>query len=245
MVYIMIGKIKGIKLNYTDKGAYWEIIIVDENDILVGTFGSAEKSDAINFRMQTFGLMKILNNMNLFNLGNQNKSIPILVKGNWVRVESIANENGEFFSVDRNADMQYGMTTDLSAYELANIDSFHSKSGILALRINKDNSAQDFELPKVYRGFKQVYDVVVEKQVELLGAQEFLLAVCGILKVCKIEELLPQNAELSNLPLISYVLDNDGKIHAIGNLEQDYWLTNATDEYILSSELTVGNIKYR
>ena len=233
----MIGKIKNIKLQYTNEGAYWLITIVDQNDYEIGTFGTSDKDDAINFRMQTFGLMKILNKMNLFDLGNLSLKFPILVKRSAVFIESIANAHGYFFAVDKEANMNFGKTDDLTEYETANITKFESGSGVLALKIENDYSMQYFQFPNVYLGFKPLYNFNIDKKFELDGANRFMYTVCSVLKLCNITDLLPQNDTIIDYPQIYYVLDDNGQIQSIGNLEQNCWLNNEIDEYTLTNVL--------
>ena len=175
--------------------------------------------------------MKILNNMNMFGFGEQKIEIPALKRGSFTRVESIANFDGEYFSIDQDANMSFGKIDDLSEYEPVIVAGFESKSGVLSLELKQKYSVQYFQIPEVYLGFDLVYDLDSDKERELCGANKFMFAVCSIMKVCNISDLL--NFGNKNL-LVSFVLDEDGRISAIGNLEQSCWLNNEDGKYILS-----------
>lgn len=233
----MIGRISSIKLNKTEKGAYWLLKIVDENDIEFGMFGSAEKDDCINFRNQTYGIMRVLNNWNLFNLGNQDLSFPIYVKSTPTYIESVANSQGEYFSVDREANLSSGTKTDLSDYKLATIKSLESTSGCIAARIEEDYTIQYFQIPSAYKGFTPVYEYTAWKEEdELDGAENFLYTICNIMQICKIDELLPSEYLSINFPVINFTLDSNNQVKAIGNISQDFWLNDTEDGYLFSNE---------
>lgn len=241
----MIAKIKNIKLCPKENGAYWLITIVDQNDCEIGSFGISEKDDPINFRTETFGIMQILNKMNLFELCNKKIEIPILVKRDFLYVESIANTEGDFFSVDKNGNISSGKIENLSEYEPATIVGFESQSGVLALKIKRNYTIQYFQVPSVYLGFKLIHDFRVEENVELESAKRFMYTIYNILRVCKINDLLPQNDRDVIYPQISIVIDSNEKIQSIGNLEENHWLNDEEEKYTLSKEPVKTNATSR
>lgn len=233
----MIGRVKSIKLCYTQTGAYWAITIVDENGIEVGTFGTPEKSDSINFRFQTFGMMSVLNNMNLFNLGEQKLQFPVLIRRPSLHIESVANYDGDFLTIDKNANMSFGKTNDLLQYEDAIIVGVKSQSGVISLQIAQDYTLQSFISPNAYVGFKQVYDFNIDKIKEKKGADSFMYTICNIMKICNIKELLTPTNYSVKFPIIFYSLDSNGKIKAIGNTKQEVWLNDTNNGYVLSDKV--------
>lgn len=61
-----ISSIKFIRKD-TDN-CYWELILVDENNNYIGSFGESYITDSINFRRQTFGILSACNCFDLLRL---------------------------------------------------------------------------------------------------------------------------------------------------------------------------------
>lgn len=228
----MNAKLISAKLYREDNDIYWELTLADSNDNIIGTFGS--KSDTLNFRAFTFGLTEICNNQNLFNLTNKRISSHILVKRSPTRIESIANDEGDFLTIDNDAKISYGKGVNVDDYESGTLTSLTSKSGILMAGINIGFESQYFQAPSAYIGFKPVYDVDLSLEQQTFGANYFAAFIYHILKICKIDNLIEQNC--SQCPEVSIELNNDGKIISLGDKNGKIWLSKADGIYTLSQE---------
>lgn len=49
--------------------------------------------------------------------------------------------------------------------------------------------------------------------------------------------VVAQNNKMINYPLVSVVLDDNGKIQSVGNLEQNCWLNSSQNGYTISNSL--------
>ena len=219
----MLGRISSIKLINNDSNSYWEITIVDENGFEIGTFGSEDKSDSINFRKQTFGLLKICETTNLLSLGGNEIEIPVLTDASMTRVNAVCNEDGEYLSIDRDANMELGFGYDTSKCEKRQITGLESKSGIISAQLLGDWSIQYFQAPMAYRGFKEIYDFPVSDEDEKTGADYFQCFVTQILNIGKVKELIPNK---NKMPVILVNVDDNGKINAIGNTNGDICISS-------------------
>ena len=235
----MLGRISSIKLINDNEKAFWEITVVDENGFEIGTFGDVEKSDSINFRKQTFGLLKICNCMNILGIGGNEIEIPIFVDSGLTRVNAICNEDGEYLAIDRDANMELGVGYDISKCEKQKIATLESASGVISAKLLGKWSVQHFQAPMAYRGFKELYDFPVSDEDEKNGADYFQCFVTKILNIGKVNELIPDK---SKMPIISVSVDENGKINAIGNANGDVWLVNGED-YSLAIEVPSSNSK--
>ena len=227
----MNGKLISAKLCHDNDSIYWKLTLADNSGNIIGTFGT--KSNTLDFRTFTFGLIKILNNQNLFALTDQNISAPILVKSSPTRIESIGNEEGHFLTIDSNAQISYGTGFDMSLYEKAKLTTLESKSGILCARIEGKYWTQYLQAPEAYKGFKYVYDVDSSLNQQIYGANYFSMFIYQILNICKIDDLITHSK--SNYPEVSIVLDDKSEILAIGNIAQSNWLAITDKGYILSN----------
>ncbi len=227
----MEAQLISAKLCREENGIFWKLTLADNNNNIIGTFGT--KVDTINFRVFTFGLTKILNNRNLFNLTGKTLSSPILVKRTPTRVESIANKDGRFFSIDSSAKMSYGREFDTSDYEEATLTSLESKSGILQTNIDLGYSSQCFQAPEAYRGFKPVYNVDSSMEQQIAGANYFAMFIYQVLNVCKIDDLIQQGDK--KYPKLSIALDEKENIIALGDVNKEIWLIQSKEGYTLSN----------
>ena len=71
----MKAKICSIYLMHNVGGVYWKVTLIDEQGNLLGTFGDKVYCDDINFRKQTFYIMKILNSWDLLKIDGKEKKI--------------------------------------------------------------------------------------------------------------------------------------------------------------------------
>ena len=219
----MLGRISSVKLINKDNNSYWEITIVDENGFEIGTFGSEDKSDSINFRKQTFGLLKICETTNLLSLGDNEIEIPVFTDASITRVNAICNEDGEYLSIDRDANMELGLGYDISKCEKRKITSLESMSGIVSAKLLGDWSIQYFQAPMAYRGFKEIYDFPVSDEDEKTGADYFQCFVTQVLNIGKVKELIPNKKKM---PVVLVNVDDNGKISAVGSPNGDVWLVD-------------------
>lgn len=227
----MKGQLISAKLCHENKEIFWKLTLADDAGNIIGTFGS--KSNTLDFRTFTFGLIKILNKQNLFELTDEAISAPVFVKSSPMRIESIGNEEGYFLTIDSNAQMSYGKGFDKSLYERAKLATLESKSGILSARIEGKYWAQYLQAPHAYRGFKPVYNVDSSFEQQIYGANYFSMFVYQILNICKIDDLITYGK--GDYPELSIVLDDTGKISAVGNITQNTWLVLTDKGYALSN----------
>lgn len=232
----MLGRISSIKLINNDENSYWLVTVVDENGYEIGTFGDCNKGDSINFRKETFGIMKICNCMNLLNLSGENIEIPILVDAGMTRVNAICNKDGEYVSIDRDANMAIGDNYDTSKCEEGKLVSLESSSGIISTKIERDFSVQYFQAPMAYRGFKEIYDFPVSDEDEKKGADYFKYFVTQVMAIGKVDDLVIG----PNRPIVSIYLDDNGKIKALGNSNGDTWLVDGDSYSTSNTPLSIG-----
>jgi hypothetical protein len=235
----MLGKISSIKLINEDDKSYWSITIIDENGFEIGTFGDCEKSDSINFRKQTFGILKVCECIDLLSIGGNKIEIPIFVDSSITRVNAVSNENGEYLAIDRDANMELGFEYDISKCEKQKITTLESSSGVISAKLMGNWSMQYFQAPMAYRGFKEIYDFPVSDEDEKKGADYFQCFVTQILNIGKINELIPDK---SKMPVVSVNMDETGKITAIGNANGEIWLVDE-NAYSISKTPPLSNSK--
>ncbi len=235
----MLGKISSIKLINKDDESYWTITIIDEKGYEIGIFGDHEKSDSINFRKQTFGILKVCECMDLLSISGNKIEIPILVDSSITRVNAVSNENGEYLAIDRDANMELGLGYDIKKCEKQKITALESSSGIISAKLMGNWSMQYFQAPMAYRGFKEIYDFPVSDEDEKKGADYFQCFVTQILNIGNINELI---LDKSRMPIVSVNLDENGKINAIGNPNGDVWLVDE-DTYSISKTPPIINSK--
>lgn len=227
----MLGKISSIKLIKNDDSYYWSITIVDENGFEIGTFGDESKTDSVNFRKQTFGILKVCECMNLLGIGGNEIEFPVFVDAGMTRVNAICNDDGEYLAIDRDANMELGLDYDISKCEKQKVATLESSSGIISAKLLGNWSVQHFQAPMAYRGFKELYDFPVSDEDEKKGADYFQCFVTQVLNIGKVNELIPDR---NKMPVISVCVDENGKINAIGNANGNVWLING-DNYSIDN----------
>jgi len=228
----MFGKISSIKLHSDNNTSYWIITIIDENGYEIGTFGDMHNGDSSNFRKQTFGIMQICNCMDLFKMSGKDLQVPILVDAMPTRIGTLCNENGDYLSIDENANITIGSDFDTKKCEMGKLVGLESSSGIMSAKIIKDFSLQYFQAPMAYRGFKEIYDFPVSDEEEKKGAEYFKSFVLGIMDICHITDLINGT---DNLPIVSICVDSENQIRAIGNSNESIWLVGG-ENYSISKE---------
>lgn len=219
----MLGRISSIKLITKGENSFWSITVIDENGFEIGTFGDEEKSDSINFRKQTFGVLKVCECMNLLGISGNKIEIPVLVDAGMTRVNAVCNEDSEYLAIDKDANMEFGLGYDTSKCEKQKITALESSSGVISAKLLGNWSVQYFQAPMAYRGFKEIYDFPVSDKDEKNGADYFQSFVTQILNIGKVNELI---LDKSKMPIISVSVDENGKISAIGNANGDIWLVD-------------------
>lgn len=229
----MNARINSIYLVYTDKGLYWKITFQDEHGNVIGTFGDENHCSDIDFRNQTFYLMKILNNWDLLKLDGQKKSFPILVDNEFYRINCIANTNGEYLKFDyATGEVLSGVGCDVSQFCKREISSLISQSGALFAEITDKFSRRAVSGDLAYLGFSPIYAGQATETQEQYGARCFKNFVCGMLKLCGVRELVQSNS----YPEISLKYDSNGNVIAIGNIEGNEYLYITETGYELINE---------
>lgn len=233
----MKAKISSIKLNRHNDSFYWKITLVDEEGNIIGTFGDETNCNDINFRKETFYLMKILKNWDLLKLDGQKKAIPMLVDNEYGFIDYIANEDGDYLKFDyKTGEVLNGSGLDVSDFIEAGITSLESKSLSIIAEVSVGLARRGL-IGSVYRGFSPLYSREVTEEQEKNGARSFKEFVYGVLRVCKFSELIQSNT----YPEVSVKLDSNGNVVAIGNLEESEYLYNSDNGY----EFVEGEQKIR
>ena len=214
---------------------YWKITFIDEHGNFLGTFGNEIYCDDINFRKQTFYIMKILNNWDLLKLDNIEKIFSVLVDNEFFRINYIANSNGDYLKFDyETGEVLGGSGLDVSQFVPKQISSLVSGSGVLMSSVTDKYSHAGVSGDNAYLGFVPIYPNQNNKELEVYGEQCFKNFIYGILNLCGIKELIQSN----NYPEVSVKLDSDGNIIAIGDIEgKDYlYITENGYELITGSQ---------
>lgn len=205
-----------------NNGLYWKITFKDDDGNILGTFGDGLHCDDINFRKQTFYIMKILNNWDLLKLDGQEKTFPVLVDNEYSYINYISNNNGEYLKFDyQTGEVLCGSGCDVSELVPKKISSLVSRSGVLMVSVIDNYSHRAVSCDMSYLGFSPVYEGgVVSEEQEHRGARYFKEFVYGILQLCGIRELIQSN----NYPEVSVEFDSNGNIIGIGDIIGDEWL---------------------
>jgi len=217
----MNAKISSIYLEENNNKIYWKITLIDEQENIIGTFGNEILGDDINFRKQTFYLMKILNNWDLLKLDNIEKKLPILVDNGFSKIKCIANSNGDCLKFDwETGEITYGKNCDISKFIPQNVSGLISTSGVLIANITVPLEARSIVANMSYLGFTELYPLQKDKELEILGAQYFKNFIYNILKLCNTKELI----QSKNYPEVSIKLDKNSNIIAIGDITGNEYL---------------------
>ena len=228
------GKIKSIKLKEICNTAYWEITLTDIDGNIIGKFGDGMLSTNEDFRNQTYGIMRILSNYNLFELDNQKKSYPVMINRNEYFVSCIANKKGAFMTFDRQTGkVRRGAGLDLSEYEERQITSLCSRSGCLTANTKSGNISQGVTFTNVYYGFDPLFDIFsdpCDRKLTQESAENFKNVICELLKICEENELIHSE----ELPKVKVILDDNQNIVAIGN-KSDMFLTTTDSGYAFTT----------
>lgn len=228
----MDARISSIRLIKNANGFYWLITLVDDNENIIGTFGDEKYCSDIDFRTETFYIMKILNNWDLLNLDGQRKSFPILVDNEFYLINRIANSDGEYLQFDHNTgEVIRGNGCDISSYCQKNVSRLESRSGVFMASITDKYSHRGVMADLAYLGFEPLYGSTVRKENEKLGATNFRTFVVGILELCNVNELIQSH----NYPEVSIKFDSDNNIIGIGTIDQQEWLCISPTGYELLS----------
>ena len=226
----MDARIGSIRLIKCENGFYWLITLVDDNENIIGTFGNEKYCSDMDFRTETFYIMKILNNWDLLNLDGQKKSYPILVDNEFFRIDSIANADGEYLRFDHNSgEVIRGNGCDVSSYCQRNISKLESRSSVFMASITDDYSHRAVMADLAYFGFEPLYGSTVQKEKEELGATNFRTFVVGILELCNVNELIQSH----NYPEVSINFDSDNNIIGIGTTDKQECLCISPSGYEL------------
>lgn len=209
---------------------YWKITLIDEQENVLGTFGDEIYCDDINFRKQTFYIMKILNNWDLLKLDGLQKAFPVLVDNPFSRINYVANSNGNYLNFDyQTGEVLSGSGCDVSRFIPKKISSLISRSGVLMAGITDGCSGRHVSGDKSYLGFAPIYSCQQNKELEICGARCFKEFICGILGLCNINELIHSN----NYPEVSVEFDFNGNIIAIGDIEGNEYIHITENGYEL------------
>jgi len=236
----MTGYISSIKLNYNIEIPYWVLTIVDDNGNVIGTFGHSTMVSYENFRMQTFGIMQVLDNWNLFNLTNDKIDFVCFTIMHGSRTLGIINEDGHYLYIDpETAELSIGydyghVYKDL---ERRRIDGLISSSGTLSITTN-DNVSGDqcgyvgtsLIAPHAYYNFKPLG---CYSRTEFDSAKYFSDFVTQVMKIGKISDLIKQGKGINPNLKVSIVV-NDGCITEISDPNREYVLTSDVKGYMLS-----------
>lgn len=232
----MKARIKSIKLIEKEENVYWQITLSDEDENIIGVFGDEDYRSDIDFRNQTFYLMKILNNWDLLKLDGIEKKYPILVDATLSRIKSIANEKGDHFTIDgETGEITIEPGYNTKGLEPRVLSSLLSASGCLCVGVETNYSYQRMNSSgNVYCGFQPIYRKYVPKEKEEYGAKSFKIFVQGILKICGIDELI----ESERGPVVTIETDENGIITAIGNEEGTEFITISESGYSLCTDVS-------
>lgn len=226
----MNTRISSICLIRNSDGVYWKITLVDESGNVLGTFGDECNCDDINFRKQTFYLLKILNNWDLLKIDGQEKSFSVLVDNEFSRINCIANYNGDYLKFDyATGEVLTGSGCDTSQFFSQKISSLLSRSGVFTASIIDKYSHRAVSGDMSYLGFTEIYPNQDNEELEIKGSRCFKEFVCGILDLCNINELI----QSSNYPEVSVKFDSNGNIIAIGDIEGNEYLYITENGYKL------------
>lgn len=234
----VIARISSISLVQNNGNLCWKITLIDDQDRILGTFGNEIYCDDINFRKQTFYIMKILNNWDLLKLDGLEKKFPVLVDNEFSRINYIANSNGEYLKFDYvTGEVLRGSGMDVSQFFLNQISSLVSRSGVLMASIIDKYNHRGFSADNAYLGFIPIYPNQNDKELEIYGSRCFKEFVYGILSLCNIKELIQSN----NYPEVSVKFDLNGNIIAIGDIDGNEYLYITKNGY----DLINGNQRKR
>jgi len=218
------GKIKSIKLNMFGDRAFWNITIVDMNGNELGSFGSTALSVAVDFREQTFSIMQILKNFKLLNLDCESKSYPIYVDDSEYFISCVANEDGDFLDIDRKRNIiSFGSGKNNSKLKKRELTGVSSASGCLLIDTRGEYFSQGLTIGGVYYGCKALYGSSKDRDNDAIEtcADNFRKVICGIMKICKEDELIKNN----NYPAVVVQLDDKKNIVAVGSKDGSTYLT--------------------
>lgn len=229
----MNAKISSVLLIQNENGVYWKIILEDELGNYIGTFGSDEFSSDIDFRNQTFYLMKLLNNWDLLNLDGKKKAFPVLVDNEFYRIKCLANSRGECLIFDYvTGEVLSDKVCDISNFCKKEISSLVSQSGMMMASVTDKYSHRAVSGDMAYLGFSPIYPIYATEEREQYGASCFRKFVSGILNLCDVKELIQSD----NHPEVSIKFDENGNVIAIGNKDGSEYLYITDNGYEFCEE---------
>ena len=236
------GKIKSIKLKVFGDRAFWDITIVDMKGKELGSFCSMGLSSAKDFREQTFSIMQILKNFKLLNLDGQSKNYPIYVDDSEYLISCVANEDGDFLDIDRKRNMiTYGFGKNISKLKKRELTGVSSASNCLIIDTLGEHFSQGLTIGGVYYGCKALYGSSKDLDTDAIEtcADNFRKVICGIMKVCKEDELI----KTDNYPSVTVQLDDERNIVAVGSKDGSLYLTITEEGYELVDDSTFNTTK--
>lgn len=234
----MDGRISSICLKDNGQNVFWQITLEDDEGNFIGNFGNDKYCSDIDFRKQTFFMMRILGSWDLLKIDGKEKSFPILVDNEFSRINCIANYNGDYLKFDYiTGEFSKGSDCDISQFYEQKITGLYSRSGVFATSIEDKFNHRAVTGDMAYLGFTPIYPNQEDEKLEIYGAKYFKQFVCGVLSLCDVKELIQTN----NFPEVSIKFDSKGEIIGIGDRNNTEYL------YIteLGYELIDGNLKKR
>ncbi len=240
------AQIASIKLRQIDAdNSYFEVSLVDEEGVSLGTFGSPLITDPINFRKQVYGLLEACNITDLLKLGGKaNINIPITFKCNsHNHVNEIHNTNNQTFHLTSEGEYLTEETQADNREEFeGSIASIVSENEAFIIRINNPHFTASYNTGNIYYGFG--YPRLSEtKNPELTkkATRHYQKYLENILKFLGTDDLLKVGGEPIELPKVLIKKDESGNIIALGNQEKDYYLCISHNGYKIEKGKLVIN----
>lgn len=246
IVEAFISSIEFVRIN-KDK-CYFKVKLVDDNGNLIGYFGDSKINDNINFRKQLFGILAACDCFDLLKLSSDKPEFLsiYLEYDSFDRITSVINMDGNGLScLD---DGRYGVSKhDLE--KLGGIEnrgkilSISSRSGVFMIMVETRVFVTHYVTGSVYSGFGYPLDWNISKlepHYINLSAMKFRTFIESILKIYKTNDLLLLGgSDIVNYPKVLIEVDPKGKVVAIGNDKNDYYLKKNGNSY----EIVNGNLK--
>lgn len=249
----MEAYIKSIKYVKVSKFfGYFKVTLIDQNANYLGTFGNLNFGDPENFRKETFGILSACNCYDLLTLGGKSV-IPLEVSvenDEFEKVKSITNKSG--ITLYKTSPMMYEIKKDF-LYNLKNhekelkmnIDGIISKSGTFEIFLIGKSFGTFYTTGSIYYGFGYPFYTPEEldKDGLLISMVQFQTFITSILKLYKTDDLLKLNRkEPEFYRKVSVLLDESGKVIALGNEETDMYIVETEEKYEIVKQ-KLENIK--
>jgi len=244
----MDAYISSIEFIRKDKdNCYWKIILVDENNNYLGTFGDSNITDEVNFRKQTFGILSACNCYDLLKLGSSNPELfPIFFKEKYYGgVDYIVNKSGKKMILEENGyyDLKkawnfFNKNKEIKKYEVAEIESIKSQSGVFNILLTNEHFSIFYVTGSVYWGFGYPLseENMNEKYIKEASKLYTSFIEC-ILDFYDTNDLLKlSKKENLEYPKVTVDIDDFGKITSIGSSKTGLTLTQNENSYLITKK---------